>query len=113
MNRRLREKRLIKLRTTAEVNPLEGVVNIVDAMLVFACGLMLALAVYWNIDLGPVGERININRGREVTDTPEIREDLVESQDRGKLYQKIGTVYKDPETGQLFMLTETGDGKKY
>ena len=84
-----------------------------DAMLVFACGLMLALAVYWNIDLGPVGERININRGREVTDTPEIREDLVESQDRGKLYQKIGTVYKDPETGQLFMLTETGDGKKY
>ena len=109
MNRRLREKRLTKLRTTAEVNPLEGVVNIVDAMLVFACGLMLALAVYWNIDLGPVGERININRGREVTDTPEIREDLVESQDRGKLYQKIGTAYKDPETGQLFMLTETGD----
>jgi hypothetical protein len=88
---------------------LEGVVNIVDAMLVFACGLMLALAVYWNIDLGPVGERINVSRGREVTEAPKIREDLIETRDRGKLYQKIGTVYKDPETGQLFMLTETGD----
>ena len=88
---------------------MEGVVNIVDAMLVFACGLMLALAVYWNIDLGPVGERINVSRGREVTEAPKIREDLIETRDRGKLYQKIGTVYKDPETGQLFMLTETGD----
>jgi hypothetical protein len=88
---------------------LEGIVNIVDAMLVFACGLMLALAVYWNIDLGPVGERINVSRGREVTEAPKIREDLIETRDRGKLYQKIGTVYKDPETGQLFMLTDTGD----
>ena len=91
-----------------EVNPLEGTINIVDAMLVFACGLMLALAMYWNVDLGPVGERVNLNRGREVTETPQIREDLIETQGQGKLYEKVGTVYKDPETGQLFMLTEGG-----
>lgn len=87
---------------------MESVVNIVDAMLVFACGLMLALALYWNIDLGPVGERIDLNRGREVTEVPEIRDDLIENQEQGKLYERMGTVYKDPETGQLFMLTETG-----
>jgi hypothetical protein len=106
---RLRGRRYVRRRAAEEVNPLEGIVNIVDAMLVFACGLMLALAVYWNIDLGPVGERINVSRGREVTEAPKIREDLIETRDRGKLYQKIGTVYKDPETGQLFMLTDTGD----
>ena len=31
------------------------VINVADIMLVFACGLMLALAVYWNIDLGGRG----------------------------------------------------------
>jgi hypothetical protein len=91
-----------------EVNPLEGTINIVDAMLVFACGLMLALALYWNVDLGPQGERVNLTRGREVTEVPEIRNDLIETQGQGKLYQRMGTVYKDPETGQLFMLTESG-----
>ncbi len=87
-------------------NPLEGVVNVVDAMLVFACGLMLALAVYWNIDLGPIGERVELQRGREVTEISGLRDDLVESEGQGELYEKMGTVYKDPRTGQLFMLTE-------
>lgn len=105
----LRSRRRGKLRASEDVNPLEGVVNIVDAMLVFACGLMLALVVYWNIDLGPVGERIDVSRGREVTEAPEIREDLIKTRDQGKLYQRMGTVYKDPETGQLFMLTDIGD----
>jgi hypothetical protein len=102
----LRSRKYGKPRVFDDVNPLEGVVNIVDVMLVFACGLMLALAVYWNIDLGPVGERIDVTRGREVTEAPEIREDLIKTRDRGKLYQRMGTVYKDPETGQLFMLTD-------
>jgi len=92
-------------RLSEDVSPLEGAINIVDAMLVFACGLMLSLVMYWNVDLSRVGERINLNRGQEVTETPEIREDLIETQGEGKLYQKMGTVYKDPATGQLFMLT--------
>lgn len=90
---------------TEEVNPLEGAINIVDAMLVFACGLMLSLVIHWNVNLDQIGERVNLNRGQEVTQVPEIREDLIESQEQGKLYEKMGTVYKDPATGQLFMLT--------
>ncbi|MGI6142636.1 MAG: DUF2149 domain-containing protein [bacterium] len=101
----LRKRRSSPFKLVDDVNPLEGVVNIVDAMLVFACGLLLALALYWNIDLGPVGESIDVTRGREVTEVPEIRDDLIETQDRGKLYERVGTVYKDPETGQLFLLT--------
>ena len=85
---------------------MEGVTNIADAMLVFACGLMLALAVYWNIDLGPIGDRVDLQQGREVTETFDLREDLVETQGQGELYEKMGTVYKDPRTGQLFMLTD-------
>lgn len=88
-----------------EVNPLEGAINIVDAMLVFACGLMLALAINWNVDLGK-GQRINLEKGREVINNPEIRSDLIETQGEGELYERMGTVYKDPATGELFMLTD-------
>ncbi len=92
-----------------DVDPLEGTTNIVDAMLVFACGLMLALAVYWNIDLGPIGGRVDLQQGQEITDAPGLREDLLETPDQGRLYERMGTVYRDPRTGQLFMLTEEGE----
>lgn len=106
MNGGLRNKRHRTLRSSEDVDPLEGVTNIADVMLVFACGLMLALAVYWNIDLGPIGDRVDLQQGREVTETFDLRDDLVETQGQGELYEKMGTVYKDPRTGQLFMLTD-------
>jgi hypothetical protein len=95
------------LRTLEEESsPLEGAINIVDAMLVFACGLMLALVIRWNVDLAQFGESINVTQGEEVTDDADIRSDLMETEGEGQLYQKMGTVYKDPDTGKLFMLTD-------
>lgn len=89
-----------------EINPMEGAINIVDAMLVFACGLMLSLIIYWNVDLKQTSERIDLRQGQEITQ-PEVREDLMEAEEgQGQLYERMGTVYKDPATGQLFMLTE-------
>ncbi|MGB9792498.1 MAG: DUF2149 domain-containing protein [Thermacetogeniaceae bacterium] len=103
MDSRLRRKRFST--GDEDVNPLEGAINIVDAMLVFACGLMLALAIYWNISLTPGGKRLDVKKGREVTQLPQIRHDLIETKNRGKLYEKVGTVYRDPATGKLFMIT--------
>ncbi len=74
-------------------------------MLVFACGLMLALVINWNVDLANVGERVNLNRGQEVSQDADIRSDLIETQGQGELFEKMGTVYKDPVSGKLFMLT--------
>lgn len=93
------------MRSDEEINPLEGAVNIVDAMLVFACGLMLALVINWNVDLSRVKERVDLTRGKELSQDTDIRSDLMESEGQGELYEKIGTVYKDPETGKLFMLS--------
>jgi len=95
-----------RLRTPEDGNPLEGAVNIVDAMLVFACGLMLALVIHWNVDLEQVRERVELNRGQEVTQDQEVRDNMIETQEQGGLYERMGTVYKDPVTGRLFMLTE-------
>lgn len=74
-------------------------------MLVFACGLMLALVIRYDVDLTQVNERINITPGKELQDT-QIRTDLMETEGEGQLYEKMGTVYKEPATGKLFMLTD-------
>lgn len=94
-----------RLRAPDDVNPLEGAINIVDAMLVFACGLMLSLVIHWNVDLGQVGDRVDLKRGQEISGVQDKQDSLLETRNREKLYEKMGTVYKDPATGQLFMLT--------
>lgn len=88
-----------------DINPLEGAINIVDAMLVFACGLMLALAINWEVDFG-MKQRVDLKQGQAITEAPEIREDLIKTQGEGQVYERMGTVYKDPATGQLFMLAD-------
>ncbi|MDI9477105.1 MAG: DUF2149 domain-containing protein [Natronincolaceae bacterium] len=106
MNGGLRSKRRRIFASSGEIDPMEGITNIMDVMLVLASGLMLALSVYWNIDLGPVGERVDLQQGREVTESLDLRDDLIETRGEGELYEKMGTVYKDPRTGKLFMLTD-------
>ncbi|HWQ42095.1 MAG TPA: DUF2149 domain-containing protein [Desulfosporosinus sp.] len=104
MNGGLRQSRLRRPRNSEEINPLDGAINIVDAMLVFACGMMLSLIIHWNVDLGQAGTHVEVNRDQEVTQTPEIQKDLIQGQ--GQLYEEMGKVYKDPTTGKLFMLTK-------
>lgn len=104
MNGGLRSRN--RLRASEEVSPLEGAINIVDAMLVFACGLMLALVIRYDVDLAQVNERVNITTGEEIAQDTQIRNDLIETEGEGRLYEKMGTVYKDPATGKLFMLTD-------
>jgi len=99
----LRSRR--RLRNTEEVNPLDGAINIVDAMLVFACGLMLALIINWNVDLNRGKEKVNLQQGRELSADTEMRNDLIENDNQGDLYEKVGTVYRDPNSGKLFMLS--------
>lgn len=36
---------------TEEVDAMAGVANLADVMLVFACGLMAAVILNWNVDL--------------------------------------------------------------
>ena len=71
-------------RKRDDFSPMEGVGNMADAMLVFACGILLALIMSWNIDVSDRGE---------ITKSPENLEEM-------------GKVYKDPETGKYYVVEE-------
>jgi hypothetical protein len=93
-----------------DINPMDGVANLADVMLVFACGLMLALITYWNVDVAATADTAATTpEGVEITeDVGSADGSQEQTPDQGSLVQ-YGTVYRDPETGKLYIMTE-GDG---
>jgi hypothetical protein len=92
-----------------DANPMEGAINIVDAMLVFACGLMLSLVIYWNVDIQNY-EYTPIEQGQQVSEIEDdsITDEIQDSIDGTGQYQRMGTVYVDPVTGKMYLATEAG-----
>lgn len=99
-SRRLRRKSKLY---GEDVNPMDGIINIVDAMLVFACGLMLSLVIYWNVDLNGLTD---VEQGADVTEVEGVQDGIDENADGSASYEKMGTVYRDPATGKLYMTSE-------
>ena len=94
-----------RLRSKDDADPMASVANIADIMLVFACGLMMALVTVWNIDFTPLSELQD--KQLEAIDTPEdMPEDMT---DAGNAYVEKGMVYQDPKTGKYYMVTEDKD----
>jgi hypothetical protein len=83
-------------------DPRARLVNLVDVMLVFACGLLAALSAGQQSTLNRLQE---VNKGREI-ETPSTGEQSV-----GNGYHAIGQVYRDPKTGKLFLIESTQDGE--
>jgi len=69
-----------------ESDPMESTANLADVMLVFACGLMIAIVTFWDIDLDHLDERIEDHT-----------------------YDNIGQVFQDPETGRTFIISSGDD----
>lgn len=90
-----------------DVNPMDGVANMTDVMLVIAVGIMLALVVAWNVDLNKLSEEKLINPEElsvleEDADgiTPDL-EGLESIKELG--LTEAGTVYRDSD-GNLYII---------
>lgn len=81
----------------SEGSPMESIANIVDVMLVFACGLLLALVTVWNVDIG-------LDRPDNMYEVSDVVEDS-QSVSKDNL-QEAGKVYRDPATGNLYFIEE-------
>lgn len=82
--------------------PLGPLANLLDLMLVFACGLIAALiSMSKNIDAHfeqqPIKEQV-VERGRELPQLPS------QGESGGKGYESVGQVYRDPKTGKLILI---------
>jgi len=75
-------------------DPRASLVNLVDVMLVFACGLIAAIA-------GSQGARTPpqpVEKGRQ------IERPLDGAGTAGSGYARVGEVYRDPKTGKLVLV---------
>ncbi len=99
-NSGLRNGNRSRLRTQ-DVSPMDGMGNLADIMLVFACGLMIALILHWGVDLNKVVDVVSQDDLVEVHDVEKIIEGAEVSND----YKSKGMVYQDVKTGKLYIIS--------
>ncbi len=94
-------------RSADDLDPMASLANLVDVMLVFACGLMMALVAAWDVDISSVTE-VQTDSMTQV-DTPEELDQEMTSAN-GTSYVDMGSVYMDPETGKYYMVEKDQEG---
>ncbi len=93
-------------------NPMEGVSNMSDAMLVLAVGIMLALVINWKIDIkeaykGQEQKEVVEDSKLQEFDTNEARQNsAISFEDIESKYVKSGTVYTDTYTGKTYVVID-------
>lgn len=86
---------------TEDVDPMTSMSGIGDVMLVFACGLMVALVVAWSVDLAKFSQ---VDVGEEIENVEAFDQGL---ESGGSTYIQKGTVYQDAATGEYYLVEET------
>lgn len=86
-----------------EVDPMSSMSNIGDVMLVFACGLMVALVVAWNVDLAQF-QQVDVKEELNKDSVEKMTEQLY---GEGNSFVDMGRVYQDPNTGKYYLVEET------
>lgn len=91
-----------------DTDPLAGFANIMDVMLVFALGLMLALIsqsreLRQHFSLPEKPEQgVRVKAGKELNHAPESMQKMIDGNNQGM--EAVGQVYRDPKTGKLILI---------
>lgn len=97
-----RQRNLTRSRFDGEgAEPLGPMANLVDIMLVFACGLIAALFASSEQLQSHLEQRSQVvEAGQELSDLPEGMGEA------GQGFEPMGQVYRDPDTGKLILIGE-------
>lgn len=98
--RNLRKSRLLDDSSMADDDPMASMGNLMDVMLVFACGLMIALIARYNVDFASGIPDIGVAEPLEA----EISQSNANVEGSGSTYVETGTVYTDTVTGEMFIV---------
>ena len=88
-----------------DVDPMLSLSNIGDVMLVFACGLMVALVMAWKVDLAQF-QQVDPSVELQKDDIEQITENLY---GEGNSFVEKGKVYQDPTTGKYYLVEDVDD----
>lgn len=92
----------LKPRRKDDVDPMTSMSSVGDIMLVFACGLMVALVMAWNVDLAQFTQ-VDMDEELAQEDVTSMNEQLY---GEGNSFVEMGTVYQDPVTGKYYLVEE-------
>lgn len=87
----------------SDEDPRASLVNLVDVMLVFACGLLAAISA---------GAKSNLVMPQAVEKGREIARPAVEGTAGGAGYARVGEVFRDPKSGKLILIEPAASGTK-
>ena len=108
-------RKIRKNRNKVEEDPMAGITNLVDVMLVIAVGFLVFIVISWNMQgvvfsdmsaeekqdaMKSMKSAVEVNQGESINDTPDSKEGS------GEGYNEVGKVYKDPKSGKLIMVEE-------
>lgn len=82
--------------------PMAGLGNLADAMLVFACGLIVALIAHYGVTLGT--SELDSAQKLDTQVTPASQEEVAAVGD----YSEVGSIFRDEATGDLYVVTKKG-----
>ena len=96
-------------RSDETANPMDGVANLADVMIVLAVGIMLALIINWNVDVGatayldetPETESALLVEESSMERVTDITEDVKSDE-----MEKLGSVYFDESTGKYYVIVD-------
>lgn len=84
-----------------DFDPMEGMANLADVMLVFACGLLLALIINWNVDVSSTAPQEDPQSKYEIEGVDDNSSQTIDGEDG---LEEMGKVYKDPKTGKYYIV---------
>ena len=91
-----------------EQNPMEGVANLVDAMLVLACGLMMAIISFYNVDINGTNTRAEELKQEQQQKIEDKKKNEKEKKSSGG-FESRGKVYEDKKTGKMYVITQENE----
>ncbi len=105
------KRRRSKFAERDEADPMSGVVNMVDLMLVLAVGFMvfaiMAMGAQSVISQHSTPSQqsqsqssVDVSQGQQLSESPQS------ASSSGSGYTEMGKVYKDPQSGKMVMVTK-------
>ena len=106
----LNRGRLIGKRNSnrEDISPMESLVNLTDMMLVFICGLLISIIIFWNVDMDNIVIIYDESQLVKIENPEELTQEMEMNISSGEL----GTAVLDPNTGEIYVVDDTGKSKE-